>query len=146
MRGGDSLVVYTRASRPMRHITSLLVCAFVLMIAATGATRAESPDAERLVGLWFQDIGSENLVRFGADRTVSLYLRKGELADLRSLDGKWVLDDDNAITMTFSVMGKSFSQKGKISFEGDAMVLTDPKGERTHHRRHTGPLPEWTKW
>ena len=103
-------------------------------------------DSARLVGLWRQHVGNENVVKFGADRTVSVYLRKGEIADLHTLDGKWTLDASGAVEMTFSVRGRSFTQKGQLSFVGDEMILTDEKGEQTRHVRHTGPLPDWTRW
>jgi hypothetical protein len=29
----------------------------------------------------------------------------------------------------------------QLTFEGDEMILTDPAGRRTWHKRHEGPLP-----
>ena len=129
----------------MRQL-STFVCAVIVCVMANLAAIAAAGDSDRLVGTWRQHVGNENIVKFGADKSVTLYLRKGEVGNLHTMDGTWELADDGTITMTFTVNGQSFSRAAKLSFEGDEMVLTDDRGDRTRHVRFSGPLPAWAVW
>jgi uncharacterized protein (TIGR03066 family) len=128
----------------MRSFARIVLIAFVCLAAAH--TRAVADDAAKLVGLWHEYSPSDNLVNFLADGRVVMYLRKGEVGDLHTLEGKWSVAGNGDLTVTFAAMGKSVTQTTKLSFDGDEMVLTDEKGELTKHRRYTGPLPAWTQW
>src|SRR4051794_22822902 len=114
-------------------------CVVMLCLTASVGVLAQADSAARLVGFWREYGGSDNLVNFTEKGTVSMYLRKGEVGDLHTLDGTWKLDGSNGITMTFSANGKSFSQSGRLSFRDEDMILTDEQGTETRHRRHTGP-------
>jgi len=128
----------------MRHLAHVVLFAFVCLVAAH--TRAVADDADRLVGIWHEYSPSDNLVSFSADGRVVMYLRKGEIGDLRQLDGKWNLAKDGNLTVTFEALGRSVTQITKLAFEGEELILTDDKGQETKHRRQSGPMPEWTQW
>jgi uncharacterized protein (TIGR03066 family) len=128
----------------MRRLAGFVLIAFVCLIAAH--TRALADDSAKLVGTWHEYSPSDNLVSFSADGRVVMYLRKGEIGDLRQLDGKWTLAGNGDLTVTFEALGRTVTQTTKLSFDGDELILIDEKGERTKHRRQTGPMPEWTQW
>jgi len=128
----------------MRGFVRIVYIAFVCLMAAH--TRAAADEAGKLVGLWHEYSPSDNLVNFTADGHVVMYLRKGEIGDLRTLEGNWVLPGNGMLTVKFTAQGQSVEQSNKLSFEGDEMILTDDKGEQTRHRRYTGALPAWTQW
>jgi uncharacterized protein (TIGR03066 family) len=127
----------------MRHLVRFVLIAFVCLIAVHA--RAVADDAGKLVGTWHEYTPSDNLVSFSADGRVVMYLRKGEIGDLRQLAGKWTLAGNGDLTVTFEALGRSVTQTTKLSFAGEEMILTDDKGQETKHRRQTGPLPEWTQ-
>jgi uncharacterized protein (TIGR03066 family) len=128
----------------MRSLGRVVLIAF-LCVVAIRAHASDSEDAGRLVGIWHEYDPGDNLISFTADGHVMMYLRKGEISDLHTLDGQWSVKDGELV-VTFSALGKSVSQSSRLSFEGDEMILTDEKGEKTRHRRHAGRLPEWTQW
>ncbi len=128
----------------MRSLPRFVLIAFLCLMAAP--TRAAADDAAKLVGLWHEYSPSDNLVKFDADGHVMMYLRKGEIADLRTLEGNWTLASDGMLTVTFTALGRTIAQTNKLSFADDEMIITDDKGQETKHRRYTGDLPAWTKW
>ena len=130
----------------MHHVRRIVLVGLFCLIAGH-VFAADDPAADRLVGFWLEYGGShENLARFTADGGVSMYLRQGEIGDLRTLDGKWTLTRDGTITMTFRRDdGTSVAQSAKLGFVGDDMTLTEEDGTVTRHHRHTGPLPAWTQ-
>lgn len=108
--------------------------------------RNMADNAAALAGWWEEYSPSSNIIQFLPDGTVRLYLKKGEIGNLRSLDGTWKLGDDKAtVRMVFSVAGKSLDRSATLSFEGAEMVLTDG-GTQTRHRRHSGKLPAVYSW
>jgi uncharacterized protein (TIGR03066 family) len=127
----------------MRTFGRFMLIAFVVLVAAH--VRAVADDGGKLVGVWHEYSPSDNLVSFTADGRVTMYLRKGEIADLHTLDGAWTVSN-GMLMVKFTAMGRSIEQTNKLTFAGDEMILTDDKGEETKHRRHTGALPEWTQW
>ena len=129
---------------PVRRLARLWLIAFVCLIAAH--TRAVADDAGKLVGTWHEYSPSDNLVSFSADGGVVMYLRKGEIGDLRQLAGKWTLAGNGDLTVTFAALGRTVTQTTKLSFNGEEMILTDDKGQETKHRRQSGPMPTWTQW
>jgi len=128
----------------MRGFARFLFIALFCLVAAQ--TRAAADDAQKLVGLWHEYAPSDNLVNFAADGHITMYLRKGEIGDLRTLEGSWKLAGDGMLSVIFTAMGRSVEQTNRVSFAGEEMILTDDKGEQTKHRRHTGALPAWTQW
>jgi uncharacterized protein (TIGR03066 family) len=129
----------------MRALGRFVFIAF-FCLAAVHAFADTDGDAGRLVGTWHEYKPDDNMVKFTADGHVVMYLKKGEIGDLHTIEGTWSLAKDGTLTVTFSANGRSFSQAAKLSYSGDEMILTDDKGEQTHHNRHTGPLPAWTQW
>jgi uncharacterized protein (TIGR03066 family) len=120
-----------------------------VLVLASGVAVAAEGDAQKLVGMWRQvDSGQDNLVSFTKDGQISLYLRKDESDGEHTINGKWTLADDGTLTIVFSVKGQTMQpQKAKLSFEGDEMVMVDAvDGTIMHHRRHSGPLPDWAQW
>jgi hypothetical protein len=83
---------------------------------------------------------SDNMVTFASDGTLKLHVKKTESAAPR-ITGKWKLDNAGAMEMELVVNEKSETQTMQLTFEGDEMILTDPAGRRTWHKRHEGPLP-----
>jgi uncharacterized protein (TIGR03066 family) len=133
-----------RGRKSMRGFGRFLFIAFVCLVAAQMPASAD--DAGKLVGTWHEYSPSDNLVRFTADGHVTMYLRKGEIGNLHTLEGNWKLVDNAMLNVKFTAMGRSVEQSNKLSFAGDEMILTDEKGARTKHRRHNGALPARTQW
>jgi uncharacterized protein (TIGR03066 family) len=127
----------------MAKLFKRLFCIILLAASMGSAALAAAGDAERLVGFWREIGRSEALIEFTANGKVTAYFPKARTA--KRLDGVWKLDPDGNITMTFTLGRRSMTQKGTLSFEGEAMVLTDQSGDKTRHRRHSGPLPDWAK-
>jgi hypothetical protein len=120
-------------------ILSGLACAPV-------AIGADSALGDRLVGVWREYSPSSNIVRFEKDGSTKLYLKKGEIGDLRTLDGKWKVSDAGMLAITYTVGEKSMTLEARLSYQGEEMILTEASGEQTKHRRHTGPIPEVYVW
>lgn len=141
-----------RTLRPRWALQLALLAALVLAPPllrappAAAQTRNAAEPAAALTGWWEEYSPSSNIVQFLSDGTVRLYLKKGEIGNLRSLDGTWKLGaDDASIQMVFSVSGKTLDRSAKLSFEGAEMVLTED-GTQTRHRRHSGKLPAIFAW
>ena len=107
---------------------------------------AEAGLGDRLVGVWREYYPSSNVVQFFQDGTTKLYLRKGEIRDLRSLDGKWVVSDSGMLAITYAVGDKSLTLEARVSFENEEMILTEKNGDLTKHRKHVGPIPQIYVW
>lgn len=110
------------------------------------AAGADTGLGNRLVGVWREYSPSTNIVEFGADGTTKLYLKKGEIRDLRSLDGKWTVSDTGMLSITYVVGEKTLTLEALLSYAGEEMILTEKSGEQTKHRRHVGPIPEIYTW
>ena len=124
--------------------------AAVLSFPFSAPSHAEESLEKRLVGTWqetrYETMSkrvkeSDNMVTFASDGTLKLHFKKTESA-APQITGKWKLDAAGAMEMELVVNEKSETQTMQLSFEGDEMILTDPKGRRTWHKRHEGPLPE----
>ena len=125
----------------------LFVLMFCLPFAAV-ALGAESAAtlSSRLTGMWMEYSPSSNLVRFERDGGTRLYLKKGEIGNLRALEGTWSVSESGILTVTYTVATKSITLEARLTFEGEEMVLTESDGAQTRHRRHTGPVPEIYLW
>ena len=121
----------------------LLLFAFGFAPFAAGADAGLD---DRLVGVWREYSPSTNIVQFFADGTTKLYLRKGEIRDLRSLDGKWTVSDAGVLSITYSLGEKSLTLEARLTYEGEEMILTEKSGDQTKHRKHVGPIPEIYVW
>ena len=110
------------------------------------AVGADSSLGDRLVGVWREYSPSSNIVRFEKDGSTKLYLKKGEIGDLRTLDGKWSVSESGMLSVIYTVGAKSMTLEARLSYQGDEMILTEASGEQTKHRRHTGPIPEIYVW
>jgi hypothetical protein len=100
----------------------------------------------RIVGEWEEFAPSRNYVDFFADGRVVLYLKKGEVGDLKTLNGTWSLQDENQLRVAFDINGRSIEQISTLGFERDALLLIDANGTVTRHRKRSGPLPEEYRW
>jgi len=107
---------------------------------------AEAGLADRLVGVWREYHPSSNVVQFYKDGTTKLYLKKGEIRDLRSLDGKWVITDTGMLAITYAVGDKSLTLEARVTFENEEMILIEKNGDQTKHRKHVGPIPQVYVW
>lgn len=127
--------------KTLRFLLALSGLALALLAVA-----ADSALGDRLVGVWREYSPSSNIVRFDKDGTTTLYLKKGEIGDLRTLNGKWNVDGSGMLSIVYTVGERSMMLQARLSYEGEEMVLTEASGERTKHRRHTGPIPEIYVW
>lgn len=141
--------------RPIALAASLAFCGFALpalQAHAQGTPAAAAAVAQdtatALQGWWEEYSPSSNIVQFLPDGTVKLYLKKGEIDELRSLDGTWKMESDGkTIEMLFTVRGRTLTRRAEISFDGAEMVINEKKAARpTRHRRHSGQLPEAYLW
>ena len=121
----------------------LLLGAFGFVPLSIGA---EAGLGDRLVGVWREYYPSSNVVQFSKDGSTKLYLKKGEIRDLRSLDGKWVISDTGMLAITYTVGDKTLTLEAKISYENEEMILTEKNGDQTKHRKHVGPIPKEYVW
>ena len=101
---------------------------------------------DRLVGVWREYSPSSNVVQFFRDGTTKLYLKKGEIRDLRSLDGKWIVSDSGMLAITYAVGEKVLTLEARLSYVGEEMILTEKSGEQTKHVKHVGPIPAIYVW
>lgn len=122
--------------------------------SAPATTMAESSGTRlaslrvRLIGQWEEFSPSQNFVDFHEDGRVAVYLKKGEIGDLKTLDGTWSIDDEQQLRVDFTVNGQTFGRMAGLRFENDEMLLQelDATGNITRHRRREGPLPEDYRW
>ncbi|MBP6750597.1 MAG: hypothetical protein KA144_13245 [Xanthomonadaceae bacterium] len=118
------------------------------------ATAVESSDARlasprvRLIGQWEEYSPSRNFVDFYEDGRVAVYLKRGEVGDLKTLDGTWSIDDEQQLRVDFTVNGQTFGRIAGLRFENGEMLLKelDATGQITRHRRREGALPEDYRW
>lgn len=123
------------------------------MLIVFGSASVQANDASQLkttsmlTGYWEEYSPSSNIVLFTADGTVKIMLKKNEIGDLRTLDGKWKMVSDDTINMTLSAHGQTFfSADTKIIFRNNEMILIDKNGDQTKHRKHSGKLPPQYVW
>ncbi len=128
-----------------RFQATTLLTVFFLGGCATQPVDSNRPQ-KALVGWWEEYAPSSNIVHFGADGTVVLYLKQGEVGPLRGLKGSWKIEDDGALQMRFVVRGHTQNSRLNVTFPGSEMVLEDANGVLTKHRRHSGKLPESYLW
>ena len=121
----------------------LLLFAFAFAPLSIGA---DAGLGDRLVGVWREYFPSSNVVQFYKNGATKLYLKKGEIRDLRSLDGKWVISDAGMLAITYAVGEKSLTLEARLSYEGEEMILTEKNGDQTKHRKHVGPIPQIYVW
>lgn len=134
-------------SRFFLLIASLLAgLALQSPLPASAQPSGDDKAASTLVGRWEEFTPSSNIVEFVADGTIKLYLTKGEVGTLHTLDGTWKMEDGDSVRMVFSVDGRTLARTAKLSFSGQEMVLTDGGGRQSKHRRHSGKLPDKYVW
>jgi hypothetical protein len=122
---------------------------YILIVALAlicPAFHADAADREKVVGMWAEIHPKDNMVYFAKDGTWKLYLKKGEIGDLHSLDGKWELTPEGRIKIVLTMNGQTKSFSSKLKFDGEELVLVEDDGAETRHRRHKGPLPERFQW
>ena len=146
----------TECRHPRRMFSSIFARALLLSLAVSvpfqPAVQAQDSPEKQLIGTWLetrfetkskQVKESDNLITFDAGGTMKLHLKKEEAkGDARSLDGNWKVEAGGALKMEIVVGDRKQEQTMQLSFEGNEMILTDPDGRRTWHKRHEGPLPE----
>ena len=98
-------------------------------------------DAARLVGQWEEYRPSRNFVDFGADGSVTLYLKPGEVGTLDAMRGQWSRSEDGKLVLSFEILDVPIVQHVGIAWDGDELLLVSQSGGATRHRRRTGPLP-----
>jgi hypothetical protein len=126
--------------------TMRLLLVLLSLVFGPLAIAADASLGERLVGVWREYSPSSNVVQFDKEGNTRLYLKKGEIGNLHTLDGKWTVSDTGMLSITYTVGEKSMTLEARLSYEGEEMILTEASGEQTRHRRHTGPIPEIYVW
>src|SRR5690349_12216681 len=96
--------------KTLRLLWWLCFVAFAPLAAAADGTLGE-----RLVGVWREYSPSSNVVKFDQDGTTTLYLKKGEIGNLRTLDGKWSVDDAGMLSIVYAVAGKTMTLRARLS-------------------------------
>ena len=140
-------------------LPALLMMAFTTAIAhdsaeapaapASVAAASQSDNAARrahLVGSWEEISPGHNYVDIRDDGKFVLYLKKGEIGDLKSLDGTWTLDDGKTFRVLLTINGTPIERKSTLDFAGEEMLLIEEDKQVTRHRRHTGELPAEYRW
>ena len=125
------------------RLLKALALAFCLGFAAAGAL-AQNLD-KRVVGTWHEYTPTDNLIAFAKDGTWKLYLKKGEVGELRTLGGKWWVEEGMLVVVIIKD-NQHQRTSALLSFEDGEMVLTDAAGVKTRHRRHKGPIPRQYRW
>ena len=130
----------------MKILRRFLLLSFLAAVW-TGA-RGDEALGSRLIGTWREYSPADNLVRFSKTGAWKLYLKKGEMGGLRSLDGRWsVSEQEGTLSVVMVLSGKEKPMPpARITFEGEDMILTEIDGNKTRHRRHKGPLPKEFRW
>ena len=98
-------------------------------------------DMARMVGQWEEYTPSRNFVDFGADGSVTLYLKPGEVGDLDAMRGTWSRGEDGELVLRFEVLGVPIVQQAGVAWDGEELLLVSQSGVASRHRRRTGPLP-----
>ena len=107
---------------------------------------AQEPLTAQVIGTWREYSPSDNLIEFARDGALTLYLKKGEVADLHSLRGLWWVEDNSVLVAIIVRDGQKQRTSAFLAFEGGEMILTDGWGKETRHRRHKGPIPDEWRW
>ena len=128
----------------MSRLAKILALSFCLGFAASDVPAQNILD-KRVVGTWHEYTPTDNLIAFAKDGSWKLYLKKGEVGELRTLGGKWWVEEGMLIVV---IIKDSQHQRTSalLSFEDGEMVLTDAAGVKTRHRRHKGPIPRQYRW
>jgi uncharacterized protein (TIGR03066 family) len=119
--------------------------------SAQTTTRPASQNDEaslraRIVGSWEEISPGKNFVDIRADGGFVLHLKKGEIGEMKQLEGTWTLDGDRTFQASMSVAGQSIVRVSTVTFDGDEMLFTDDHAQVTRHRRHSGDLPPEYRW
>jgi hypothetical protein len=131
----------------MRKILILFLVIFSFYSHDVLADEAPGKQAEQIVGLWKEYSPSTNYVRFYKNGSLQLLLKKGEVRDLRVLDGVWSISEKSDLLLKMSMNGKVFHTKSfRLVFRDQEMIMIDEKGEETKHRRHAGQPPSEYIW
>ena len=115
--------------------------------AASGEAGVASARAQ-LIGRWEEYSPSRNFVDFLDDGRVVLHLKQGEIGTLKTLDGVWKIETENALRVDFTVNGQTFGRTAGLRFEAGEMLLLEPApaDSVTRHRRYEGELPDDYRW
>lgn len=127
----------------MNNWKYIIIVALALLCPAF---HSHAIERSQVFGLWAEIHPKDNVVYFAKDGSWKLYLKKGEIGDLHSLDGKWSLTPDGKIKIVLTINGKTTEFTSKIKMDGEELVMTEDDGGETRHRRHKGPLPERFQW
>jgi hypothetical protein len=120
-----------------------LALAFGFAFAAPALAQGDLQ--KRVVGTWHEYTPTDNLITFARDGSWKLYLKKGEVGELRTLGGKWWVEEGMLIVVIIKD-NQHQRTSARLSFEGEELVLTDAAGVETRHRRHQGPIPKPYRW
>ena len=121
----------------------LLIFAVALV---SPAFQVYAGDREQFIGMWQETHPRDHIVVFAEDGSWKLHLKKGELSDLHSLGGTWRFLPDGRVQVSLTLNGNTKAFTSRLKFDGEEMVLVDPDGTETRHRRHKGPIPERFQW
>jgi hypothetical protein len=128
------LKIRTRKMHITQKTAKLVFLAFIATFTFLIAGCAKSPE-EKIIGKW-QELGeSANIVEFFSDGTFSIELKEGEIGNLDSLNGVWVILSDKRIKLDVTVAGVTHVTVGELSFDGDdIMIIKDSESASRHVR------------
>ncbi len=135
-----------RTSLPIMKSLKSFLAVLCFTFAVPLASPADAPTREQLIGMWLEIHPADNLMYFAKDGTWRMYLKKGEIGDLRTLDGTWTLEAGGKMTYTFKVEDKTIVIKATVSYDGDELELSGEDGTVSRCRRHKGSLPDRFNW
>lgn len=124
----------------------ILLAVACLVLASPPASQAAPPTRDQIIGLWLEFHPGDNLCYYAKDGTYRIYLKKGEIGEMRTLDGTWVLQPNGQLVHTVSVNGKELLIKTRVNYDGVDLEVTAEDGSVTTCRRHKGPIPDRFNW
>lgn len=116
---------------------------------ATAPDKAQSNVAAlsaQLVGAWEEFSPGRNFVDFHRDGSMKLYLKQGEVGDLKALEGTWTVDDAGELVLQMRTGNGEIEHRGWLRFEGEEMIISGEDTAETRHRPRKDAVPEEYRW
>jgi hypothetical protein len=123
-----------------RFALLLLVSMLMALPMAAGASTALM---QRMVGGWEEHSPGQNYFVLGAEGQAVIHLKPGQVDGRRTLEADWWVEGDGMLMMALVEMDRVPYPVGKISFDGEEMLIQGGDGTVTRNRRTSQPPPEY---